>query len=441
MTNLRRGLRKSTAEKRNYQKRSPHPNLFPVPDPALNLRANPTMFQEQESQPRHRHLSIHLSRWTRRPRCLQHCRPWSPVVKKKHLHPRVIVTWLRSWQKICSEQRHRARRRSRPWPPPRQCEVLTPRASPQRSPSRAAVQGSPRASPQRDKWTVRDSSIEQMCTENIIPTNPPVNIVVPDNINNVNNIAPTTTGGGQSTNIDANARQSNVPPIVVEKFVSPFKEGIRFLPHSENEFRLIQKYLIEYNTTDKSLHWYCYTLESERPTKVIIRGLPKSTPTEDLKGALIDEGCNVLSLRMIPSLRGRPGCVYHITLAQLSETELKRLYAMKMILCIPNISVEGWKGPGRCAAMPPLSGLLPLLPKLPPPSTLREMRRGASRPRLPPPTRRPPNLRQLREGPSSEQQALPCVRASGTSTEYCHSAAGTAAAGRPAHQTTDANES
>lgn len=155
------------------------------------------------------------------------------------------------------------------------------------------------------------------------------------------------------------ASRSSIPPIVVERLpnwpthfktlkqrlghppnASPFKEGIRFLAKTDAEFRVVQRYLIECSATE-TIHWHCYTLESEKPSKILIRGLPKDTSIEDIKESLTEKGLTVLSARMIPSMRGRQGCVYHVTLAKMSDIELQKLYSLTELMDMQNLTIEG----------------------------------------------------------------------------------------------------
>ncbi|GBP24407.1 hypothetical protein EVAR_19282_1 [Eumeta japonica] len=66
----------------------------------------------------------------------------------------------------------------------------------------------------------------------------------------------------------------------------PFGKGIRFLPKSDSEFRIVQRYLQAAARRDHQDTWYCYALEAEKPSKVGIRGLPVDTAPDTIVSAL-----------------------------------------------------------------------------------------------------------------------------------------------------------
>ena len=149
------------------------------------------------------------------------------------------------------------------------------------------------------------------------------------------------------------------PPIVVEKLLDwvshfrslPFKAGVRFIPKSEKEFRITQRYLVDLSAQDSSVQWHCYSPDNERPTKIAIIGLPSCTDVEDIKSALRDHGFEPIHVRHIPGRGPRSGCVHHAVLARLEQEELARLYSINQLLWMPGLRIEAWRGrigPAQC---------------------------------------------------------------------------------------------
>ncbi|CAH2109099.1 unnamed protein product [Euphydryas editha] len=70
----------------------------------------------------------------------------------------------------------------------------------------------------------------------------------------------------------------------------PLGKGVRFLPGSVEEFRVVQRYLTKAIEEDSSISWFCYSPEADLPSKVAIRGLPFDTPPEEVLAALQELG-------------------------------------------------------------------------------------------------------------------------------------------------------
>lgn len=180
-----------------------------------------------------------------------------------------------------------------------------------------------------------------------------------------NSPPPTTTAISQPT-----APRSTYPPLTVECLPNwtrhfealrevlghapnarPLGKGVRFLPKSADEFRAVQRYLVQAASTDPTISWYCYSPETEKPTKVAIRGLPLDTPTEEIIAALQSLGFPAENARALPPPRGKHGCTYFVQLAHLTQEELRDLYAIVELLHMPDITVEAWRGgskPPQC---------------------------------------------------------------------------------------------
>lgn len=163
-------------------------------------------------------------------------------------------------------------------------------------------------------------------------------------------------------------RLSAYPPITVERLPNwtshfnilkerighapnarPMGKGVRFLPGSEQEFRIIQRYLSEASHQDKTISWFCYSPPSEIPTKVAVRGLPLDTPPDEVVAALQEIGFPATRAKAILPTKSRHGCTYFVQLDHLNKEQLQVLYGIKELLCMPGVTVEAWK-PGRSPA-------------------------------------------------------------------------------------------
>ncbi|KAJ2937823.1 hypothetical protein O0L34_g17799 [Tuta absoluta] len=130
-----------------------------------------------------------------------------------------------------------------------------------------------------------------------------------------------------------------------------FGTGLRFVPKSGNEFRVIQRYLIAAKEKEPQMAFYCFTSALERPTKVALRGLPRDTDLEKIKEERQKMGLTMRHGRTIPPKRGRPGCLFFIELDPTSKEDLEQLWATKEFLCLPGVTFEAWRGrpgPAKC---------------------------------------------------------------------------------------------
>lgn len=133
--------------------------------------------------------------------------------------------------------------------------------------------------------------------------------------------------------------------------VRPLGRGFRFLPASVNEYRVVQAYLTEASSADSGIKWYCYALAEEIPSRVAIKGLPPDTDAALVVEALKEKGFPARYARCILAKRGRPSCVFFVTLDHLSKEDLARVYTVNEILSMPGVSIEGWRtarGPAQC---------------------------------------------------------------------------------------------
>ncbi|KAG7298641.1 hypothetical protein JYU34_018294 [Plutella xylostella] len=108
----------------------------------------------------------------------------------------------------------------------------------------------------------------------------------------------------------------------------PFNQGVRFIPHSPEEYRTVQRYLEAASKEDSAIFYYGYSLKNELPTQVFVRA--------------------------IAAARGRPGCLFHAQLERLSKEELTQLYAVDELLYMPGVNrYRGLARTRRTTAVPP----------------------------------------------------------------------------------------
>lgn len=179
---------------------------------------------------------------------------------------------------------------------------------------------------------------------------------------------PAAAGTGEEP--AATQSRGKYPPIVVEKLPNwthhlatlkgllgytpnarAFGTGIRFIPKSGDEFRTVQRYLVEKKREVPDLLFFCYTPAEEMPTKVALRGLPRDTPTEEIRSELEALGLVLRHARTIPPKRGRPGCLFFLELESTPREHLEKLFRTTEFLCLPGVTFEAWrgrKGPAQC---------------------------------------------------------------------------------------------
>lgn len=166
-------------------------------------------------------------------------------------------------------------------------------------------------------------------------------------------------------NASANATEARqrFPPVVVEQFpdwphhfrilseklghlpnARPFKDGIRFLPKSAEEARVVQDYLTTATEQDSGIEWFCYDAQRELPLKIAIKGLPTSTSEVEIKKALEEKGFYATRIRRILPARGRAGCIYFTQLKRSRPERMHALYNITVLLCMTGVSFEGWRG-------------------------------------------------------------------------------------------------
>ncbi|XP_075991651.1 uncharacterized protein LOC142986982 [Anticarsia gemmatalis] len=129
----------------------------------------------------------------------------------------------------------------------------------------------------------------------------------------------------------------------------PFGKGVRFLPKSAEEYRIIQRYLTTL-ATKENLSWFSYSLPEERSLKVAIRGLPVGTPPELIAEELTARGFTPEHVRPIQARQGRPGCLYFAQLARTRDA-VPGIYEVTELLYMPGVKIEAWRGkrgPAQC---------------------------------------------------------------------------------------------
>ncbi|XP_060810708.1 ice-structuring glycoprotein-like [Amyelois transitella] len=120
--------------------------------------------------------------------------------------------------------------------------------------------------------------------------------------------------------------------------------GVHFTPKDGNEYRTVQRYI---NTLD--VQWHSYSLPSDRPLKVAIRGLPPDTEEAALKEDLEEKGFTVEAIKAIRGRGDRPGCVFFVLLARTQNCQ--EVFTIKELLHWPTLKVEAWRGkqgPAQC---------------------------------------------------------------------------------------------
>ncbi|XP_047038972.1 uncharacterized protein LOC124643889 [Helicoverpa zea] len=182
--------------------------------------------------------------------------------------------------------------------------------------------------------------------------------------------AATATANDTTTTATAAAppkKKPRYPPLVVEKMpdwaahfrvlrdrlgfpphARPYQAGVRFSPESEDEYRVVQRYL---NTLEGEcgLSWFAYSLPAERNLKVAIRGLPADTDPADIEEELRELGYQPEYVRHIKARRGRPGCVFHAILKK--TPNIRAIYDTAVLLNMRGVKIEAWRGkrgPAQC---------------------------------------------------------------------------------------------
>lgn len=171
-----------------------------------------------------------------------------------------------------------------------------------------------------------------------------------------------TTGavGGQPAALAS--RKDKIPPFEVDELPNflvhlqaiqkqlgfrpnarPLRKGMRFLPATTHEYRIVQNYFSEIVKTDPTVKLgHTYSLKSERPHKVAVRGLPYEIPS----GALIAElesitGIKPTHTRPIPPRKGRGRTTHYVQFPHLPRDALDRLYKTNFLLLLP-VEVREW---------------------------------------------------------------------------------------------------
>lgn len=126
--------------------------------------------------------------------------------------------------------------------------------------------------------------------------------------------------------------------------------GIRFMPNSEREYRIVERHLTALEQTGVTMEWHIYQLEADKKMKVALRGLPAGTPTDWIAAACKDLGFPVEYVKQINAREGRGGCVYFVQLSGPPKENIQ-MYQIRELLRMPHIKVEAWKGkkgPAQC---------------------------------------------------------------------------------------------
>ncbi|GBP64861.1 Nucleic-acid-binding protein from transposon X-element [Eumeta japonica] len=95
---------------------------------------------------------------------------------------------------------------------------------------------------------------------------------------------------------------------------------------------------------DHQVTRYCYALETEKPSKVGIRGLPVDTAPDIIVSELQELDFPAKYVRPIPPQKGRPGCLFYVRLGHMDQDRFQKLYELNTLLNMPGITIEGWRG-------------------------------------------------------------------------------------------------
>ncbi|KOB77887.1 Gag-like protein [Operophtera brumata] len=91
----------------------------------------------------------------------------------------------------------------------------------------------------------------------------------------------------------------------------PLSKGVRFTPRSPEEYRIVQRHLVDASAENPAITWFTYSVVAVLPTKVAIRGLPAVTPPEEIKAALYERDFQPKFVKHIRTKQGRAGCLFH----------------------------------------------------------------------------------------------------------------------------------
>ena len=127
----------------------------------------------------------------------------------------------------------------------------------------------------------------------------------------------------------------------------PLGKSVRFTPSSVTEYRVIQRYLCDLESTER-LSWFSYTLPSELSRKVTIRGLPTMTTPDEIIEALADLGYQAEYVRPIRARLGRPGYIFFAMLSNTPDL-IPSIYSVTELLYMSGITIEVWRSK-RCPA-------------------------------------------------------------------------------------------
>ncbi|CAK1553007.1 unnamed protein product [Leptosia nina] len=129
-----------------------------------------------------------------------------------------------------------------------------------------------------------------------------------------------------------------------------YGRGHRITPETEEEYRVVQRYLSDLQQRDQRVTWFSYSIPAERELKVAIRGIPVGTDPEAIKEALRGLNYEPEHIQPIRASKGRPGCLY---LAILRRTPgiTPGIYAVNELMFMTGVTIEAWRGkrgPAQC---------------------------------------------------------------------------------------------
>ncbi|CAF4890953.1 unnamed protein product [Pieris macdunnoughi] len=118
---------------------------------------------------------------------------------------------------------------------------------------------------------------------------------------------------------------------------------------AEEEYRVVQRYLGELESSGVYVVYFSYSLPAERQLKAV-RGVPADTEPEAIMTELRDLGFEPEHSQPIRARKGRPGCIFLVILRRTPDLT-PAIYNVKELLCIPGVTIESWRGkrgPAQC---------------------------------------------------------------------------------------------
>jgi Associated with zinc fingers len=116
-------------------------------------------------------------------------------------------------------------------------------------------------------------------------------------------------------------------------------ESLRLQTETEEQFRELRSFL-----DANKYEYHTYSLKSEKPTKVVLKGLPLEIPEGTIREALTDRGYEVAQVsRLISRTSKKPLPIVLVAINKPSSGESPRIHNLKDLLHVV-IKVESFRG-------------------------------------------------------------------------------------------------